>query len=137
MTAANKQRPSHKSQRCLPVSVRFTRFALTHTRLPADSGGGNAAGFAQPVVRDCLDAIDRKDVSQLPRTAATPALQTIAAATPPSPQATTQETAAYVKKIADSLRRLTGRGSNDLAFLDYMLAVVCEEAGKMAAHGHH
>jgi hypothetical protein len=51
--------------------------------------------------------------------------------------ATTRETAAYVKEITESLRRLTRRSGQPLAFLDYLLAIVADEAEQMSAHQHH
>lgn len=51
--------------------------------------------------------------------------------------ATARETAAYVKEITESLRRLTRRSGQTLAFLDYLLAIVADEAEQMSAHQHH
>ena len=47
-----------------------------------------------------------------------------------------QEVGAYVKEISDALRKLTKRG-RDLAFLDYLLAMVSEEAKNVASHQSH
>jgi len=51
-------------------------------------------------------------------------------------QAAPQEIAAYIKDMSEALRQLTRRG-RDLAFLDYLLAMVSEEAKHVASHQNH
>lgn len=58
----------------------------------------------------------------------------------PSPTAPSlaapQEVAVYVREMSDALRTLT-RSGRDLAFLDYLLAMVSEEAKQVASHQNH
>ena len=49
----------------------------------------------------------------------------------------TPATASYIAEIANGLRQLTKEGRRDLKFLDYLLAMVEEEAATLASRSFH
>ncbi len=51
---------------------------------------------------------------------------------------TPKEVGCYVRDLAHGMRQITQhRDQNDVRFLDYLLAILESEAGKLAEHSYH